>query len=279
MDNLDKWVEYLNEERRSINTIDSYKRDMVQFLHCINKDITEVNKNDIEGFKSNLMTNGMSIASINRKLVSINQFIKFLNEELALGIMVKIKQEKVQKQEYLENVITREEFDRLIIEAEKVRDYRAIALISSLMYTGMRISELLQLKVSDVGKDKILIKGKGSKYRNVYISNKLQAILKEYLLHRTSRETVSLFTSMTGLVGNITRSTVDRMIKKYAELSGVDVSKAHCHGFRHAYSLSLIERGVSISEVADILGHSSLETTRIYTRKTKDQMMHTINSL
>lgn len=277
MTKLELWLDYLKDEDKSNNTIDSYKRDVVQFINCIQKEVESLTKDDITKFKNILNSRKLSIKTINRKLVSINSFLDFLNKELNININVKIKQEKVQNQEYLEEMLSKKDFQDMVIVAKREKDMRAVAIFYTLFLTGMRVSEMLQLKTIDICEDTINIKGKGSKHRNVFIPKRLKEILSQYLMFRdTSKKCNNLFT---GKRGPINRKTVDSIIKKYAAKAHVNRSKAHAHNFRHLYCLSLVEKGLSIDTVADLAGHSNINTTRIYTRKTKNQLLETINDL
>lgn len=279
MSDLKNWEAFITENDKSNHTISSYKTDIIQFMDYIQKEPEELTKVDINNYKKYLLENKLSIKSINRKLVAIKNFISYLVNEENRSITLEIKQEKIQRQEYLDEMLTKEDFDALVAAAERERDYRALALFYGLFLTGMRVSELLQLKVSDVKNDAISIKGKGSKYREVFVPERLRNIFKQYLTHRIPRETPFLFTSQTGKSGVINRITVNSIIKKYAKLAGVSLTKAHAHNFRHLYCMSLIEKGISIDTVADLAGHSDINTTRIYTRKTKNQLLDTINDL
>lgn len=279
MSDLKNWEAFITENDKSNHTISSYKTDIIQFMDYIQKEPEELTKVDINNYKKYLLENKLSIKSINRKLVAIKNFISYLVNEENRSITLEIKQEKIQRQEYLDEMLTKEDFDALVAAAERERDYRALALFYGLFLTGMRVSELLQLKVSDVKNDTISIKGKGSKYREVFVPERLRNIFGQYLAHRIPRETPFLFTSQTGKSGVINRITVNSIIKKYAKLAGVILTKAHAHNFRHLYCMSLIEKGISIDTVADLAGHSDINTTRIYTRKTKNQLLDTINDL
>ena len=139
----------------------------------------------------------------------------------------------------------------------------------------MRVSEMLQLTVEDVGRDTITINGKGSKRREVFMANKLQKILREYLKDRKSEEQ-ALFV---GQRGPINRQTVDSIIKEYAGYIRLKKTKAHAHNFRHLFCKMALENGLDISTVADLAGHTDLNTTRIYTRKTKKELLDAIESI
>jgi integrase/recombinase XerD len=272
---LDSFCDYLKKRDLSINTINSYKSDVVQFLDFIKKPAQDINKQDLENFNKYLEDNQINVSSINRKLISIKNFLDFLNDKHDTSFTLKIKQIRRQNQQYLDDVLSKEDFNKLIESARQCKDKRAEVLFHTLYLTGMRVSEVLQLEISDVDKSYISIKGKGSKYRTVFIPPKLQNTLKEYLSERLEKGD-KLFT---GQRGAINRQTVHNIIKKYANMANVKINVAHAHNFRHLYCLSLVEKGLSIDVVADLAGHSNINTTRIYTRKTKEQLMNAINEL
>jgi integrase/recombinase XerD len=279
MNYLEKWEEFLiEEEDKSKNTASAYITDVKQFLGFINKDIKDVTKADINKYKESIEE--LSVKTRNRKGTSINRYIDFLNSRYDFSILATVKQEKLQSQEYLDSVLTREEMERMVEIALEQNDYRAVAIFSTLFYTGMRVSEMLSLKVTDVVDEgrsyKINIKGKGSKNRHVFIPQKLIVILMNYLEHRNNSDPIYLFT---GIKGAIERKTVDREIKKYATLANVNMNNAHAHAFRHLYCMAMMEKGVRLDTLADLAGHSNINTTRIYTRQTTQQLLDTVDNL
>lgn len=272
---LESFHTYLKKKDLSDNTISSYTSDVVQFLGFIKKPAENINKQDLDSFKQHLEDNELNVSSINRKLISIKNFLDFLNDEHNTNFTLKVKKIKKQSQQYLDDLLFKEDFDKLIKCAQQHKDKRAEVLFYTLYLTGMRVSELLQLEVQDAEKSYISIKGKGSKYRTVFIPPKLQNIFKEYISERTEKGD-KLFS---GQRGPINRQTVHNIIKKYANIAKINIDVAHAHNFRHLYCLSLVEKGLSIDVVADLAGHSNINTTRIYTRKTKEQLMNAINEL
>lgn len=158
---LNSW---LTTKYSSKNTVDSYKRDISEFLIYISKDAKDLCNDDLKEYKLFLKSKNLKIKSINRKLVAVNQFIRFLNKEFECNIVVIIEQEKIQKVEYLETaVLTENEFYRIADKAEKAKDIRAIVIMYTLYLTGMRVSEMLQLRLEDVDNDEFITKGKGAK--------------------------------------------------------------------------------------------------------------------
>ncbi|GAA0472739.1 tyrosine-type recombinase/integrase [Alkalibacillus silvisoli] len=275
MNYLDHFVNYLKSEEKSDNTINSYLRDLKQFVSYLGKDMKELNQEDIDQYKNVLKEEGLKIKTINRKMVSVKQFIEFLNTECDQSIIVRIKQEKQQRQEYLEDMLDKHDFKKLVDAAVTNNDTRAKAIFYTLYYTGARVSEMLQIKAEDYKKEYIWVKGKGNKHRQLFISSKVRTAWLDYMKDRYDNSEF-LFT---GQRGRINRQTIHGVIKKYADLAGVDEGKAHAHNFRHFFCKSAIDKGLTIDTVADLAGHSDINTTRIYTRKTKPELMAAINEL
>lgn len=273
MDLINDFAVYLRMDDKSENTISSYLSDLRQFKTFLGKDVDELQQEDINHFKEYLIEKEMKMRTINRKLVSIKQFIDYLNTELEKGIFIKIKQEKQQRQDYLEDMLDKQDFIKLVKAAKN--DTRAKAIFFTLYYTGARVSEALQIKVDDFNQEYIWVRGKGNKHRQLFITSKVRTAWAEYLKDRNDNSEY-LFT---GQRGAISRQTVHNEIKKYADVAGINEEKAHAHNFRHLFCKNLIDQGVSIDTVADLAGHSDINTTRVYTRKTKPELMAAISEL
>ena len=211
----------------------------------------------------------LNIKTLNKKLVAINQYLKFN------GVAVDIKQEKVQSQNFLDDIFSTSDLERILRAIDKKNDLRAKAIFMTLRLTGMRVSEMLQLTKYDIDKDSITICGKGKKYRDIFVSEKLSVMWQQYMTVRLDRNDM-LFT---GQKGAITRQTVDKIIKYYTGQARVKRSKGHAHNFRHKFCKDLVEKSIPLDAIADIVGHVSINTTRIYTRKTKKELLDIINSI
>lgn len=281
---LEAYKSHLQEEEKSKGTVDGYVSDVKDFITFIQKDISRIKKNDVIAFKEYLRQRKLKTLTINRKLVGVKQFLDFANERFELAISAKIKQEKIQKQYSLkdEELLTEGDYTRLIAATEQVNDIRAKALFDSMYYSGMRISEALQLRVDHVEKElKVIedIKGKGGKYRDIYISDKLISSLRNYLKVRNqpfSSTTKSLFV---GERGPLTRQTAHSEMKKYAKLAEIEASKAHVHNLRHLFGLRLASKGVPIQDIAKYMGHTSIEVTKIYLEKPQSHYVSLIDQL
>lgn len=261
----------------SENTIEAYTRDILKFINFANKEIWEVTKKDIDRYIHHCLRQGLSIKTVNRNLVAVRRFVNYINtnEELDINVGVQIQKIKIQRQEYLEDMLDMTDFERIVRAAEKEGDKRALAIFYTLLLTGARVSELLQFEPKDVEAKIITVKGKGEKYRDIFMPKKAQKYLEAYLAERINKGE-GLFT---GREGTLTRQQIHNIIKKYAGLARVKLSRAHAHNFRHLFCMYLIEEGLSIDEVADLAGHSDINITRIYTRKTKRELLRAINNL
>lgn len=269
------------EEDKSGNTISSYKTDLKQFDDFIScKEIEEIKNIDIVQFKEQLKNIELKPKTINRKLLSVKKLIDWINcnEEIDIEKFLKIKLIKIQAQDYLEEVLEMVDFERLMRMAIRESDRRAITLFNTLLLTGMRVSEVLQLKVADINKDFVNIIGKGEKSRDVLLSERLKDCMLDYVKDRGQPIGGYLFLNKEN-DNAMSRQSVDKVIKMYAGKAKVKLTKAHAHNFRHLSGLRMIEEGFTLDEVADILGHGNINTTRIYVRKTKKELLKAINRL
>jgi integrase/recombinase XerD len=283
-DFLVSFTDYLTDEEKSVGTINGYTADVKDFMSFVRKDIKMVKRTDVSAFKDHLRQRKLSTLSINRKMVSLKQFIDFTNERYELGITARVKQEKVQKQYSLkdEELLTQSDYERLMKAIEDAGDIRTKALFEAMYYSGMRVSEVLQLRMDHVQKGSRVIediKGKGSKFRDIYISDKLLTTLREYLRLRKqpfSSTTKELFVGERGV---LTRQTAHHLMKKYAKVAGIEATKAHVHNLRHLFGLRLADQGVQIQHIAKYMGHTSIEVTKIYLEKPQSYYSSLIDQL
>lgn len=275
---LEQFENYLLENEKSKNTISSYKKDIDQFLKWYNQNSDDLNKIDkitLKKFTRYLQDENLSIKTINRRIVSLNQFIQFLNDVLNKSIAVRGKPLKIENQNFIDDMLENSDVIRIVNAAEREEDLRAVTIFYTLYYTGARVSEMLQLKTKDINKDSINIKGKGSKYREILIPKKLKEQFKKYLEVRCDTSEY-LFS---GQRGPINRQTVHNTIKYYTgKARGIDKQIAHAHAFRHLYAQNLTGLGVNPVVIAQLLGHS-LNVTGLYIQSSKRELLKTINKL
>lgn len=270
MDKLDDFKIDLLKKRKSQLTIKNYVSDISFFLTYLKDNNIDIHKITLIGlyfYRDYMLSQGKKITTINRHIVAINTYLKFLE------INVELPQEKVQFQNFLDDVFTKEEFEKMIHITELCKDIRAKTLFLTLYLTGMRISECLSLTVDDVEKREIVVKGKGSKYRQVFISSKLRQAWKDYLVYRIKKSN-KLFTGREGAISNVTAHNI---VKKYTKLADID-KNIHCHTFRHGFGKEMSNK-VDIDTVASLLGHVNINVTRIYTRKSRQELQNIIEQL
>ena len=277
MELLYNFKDYLYDNEKSEKTVSSYISDIKQFFKFYSGKVSDIDKKVIRQYTAYLQSN-FAIKTANRKLVSLHQFIEYLNEEEEMNISVKIKQLKVSNQNFIDVMIENSDVRRMVKAAEEKNDIRAVAIMYTLFYTGARVSELLQIKVDDVDRNSVYILGKGNKYRELLIPKKLKDVLNEYKTERNKgiHKCPNLFV---GQRGAINRQTVHNMLKYYAgQAHFIDKTLVHAHSFRHLYAQNLAKLHVPPVVISQLLGHS-LNVTGLYMQNSKKDLLKIINKM
>jgi integrase/recombinase XerD len=261
----------LHEEEKNIGTVKMYCKDVSDFLDYF-KDkikIKELKKEDIKEYQEYLLkTINNKVETVNRKSIALHRFLTFLQ------ITVRIRQYKTQNQNFLEGVIDDESIDKMYQSMLKRSDYRAVAIMMTLKMTGMRVSEMLQLTVDDINKDSVMIVGKGNKRRYVFISKKLRAIWQDYCKVRLNKSEY-LFT---GKKGRINRNRVYTILNEYGWMADID-KRCNPHIFRHKFVISALEKNIELTTVSSLVGHSNVNTTAQYGRKSLEELLNIIEEI
>ncbi|MGC9064624.1 MAG: site-specific tyrosine recombinase/integron integrase, partial [bacterium] len=267
-----------SERGATENTIKAYREDLEQFSNFLalrSKPLIEALKDDIRDFIISLTREGNLRSTILRKLSTLRRFYKFLVKRgiLMNNPIVSLFSPKLMKP--LPNFLTQGEVQLLIdnISDTNPLGIRDRAIIECLYSTGMRISELVRLNVSDLKGDReIVIKGKGNKERVVffgeYAINSLERYLREArpMLVRNKRED-ALFLNKNGT--RLSSRSVERMVERYGYGIGKDISP---HTMRHSFATHLLENGADLRAVQELLGHSDLSTTQKYLHITLERL-------
>jgi len=251
---LTEYTEYLREEEKSKATVEKYLRDVRHFL-TFAKD-REVTKALTMEYKSQLQEE-YAAASANSMIASLNSFLRFVGLENCC-----VKQFKVQQKTYCpeEKELTREEYFRLVNAAKAKGSERLSLLIETICATGIRVSELQYITVEAVRGGEATVSCKG-KTRTIFIPSRLQ---KKLLRYMKEQEIASgaLFITRTGKPMN--RCNIWREMKELCTRAGVAPGKVFPHNFRHLFARTFYGIEKDIAKLADILGHSNINTTRIY---------------
>ena len=246
---------YLKNEEKSKNTIDKYIRDVNAFA----KDVGEnkITKENVIAYKEKLILANYAIRSINSMLASLNSLFLYLGWEEC-----KVKSIRVQKQMFCpeEKELTKSEYERLVITAQRMGNERLNLTLQTICGTGIRVSELQYITVEAVksGMVKVLLKGKN---RTIFIVNDLK---KKLLVYAGKHNILSgpIFITSKGNV--MSRTNIWREMKKICSYAKVNPQKVFPHNLRHLFARAFYTVQKDIAKLADVLGHSSIETTRIY---------------
>ncbi len=271
------------EKRLSVNTVEAYLRDLHQFAHFILRlwDVApeKVEPEMIERHLSWLYERGRESTSQARSLCSIRSFYNFL---LLAGRIETSPVEFITAPKtgrHLPDVLTTEEIDRIIaaIDPSTAKGVRDAAMLETLYSCGLRVSELVSLRISDLffGEGYLRVIGKGDKQRLVPVSTAARDRIQQYIAIRRSKRAgeETLFLNNRGC--RMTRVMVFTLLRQAAERAGIE-KRISPHTFRHSFATHLIEGGAGIRQVQEMLGHESIVTTEIYTHLNSEHLRRTV---
>ena len=254
-ENIKKFEEYLYAEERSCSTVEKYIRDLRFFRGRLQGG--NVDKSVIVKYKKELCER-YAVKSVNSMLSSVNAFFVFMGWH-----DLKVKTLKIQRRIFSDKSkeLSKAEYERLLIAAKNRKNKRLYYLMQTVASTGLRVSEIQYVTCEAVKKGQAVINCKG-KIRQIFLPKKLCKMLLSYIKDRNIKSG-SVFVSKTGKP--IDRSHIWKMLKSLCEAAGVSRDKVFPHNFRHLFARTFYSLQKDIVRLADILGHSNIETTRIYT--------------
>ena len=269
---LSSFQDYLTYEKGlSENTVDAYKSDVIKFTQYA--DLNNLNKNVITNYFFELSEFNYSNTSKQRMYSSIKQFLKYLNNSGFVDNF-EIENIKFKSELKLPEVISVTQIDSMInyYNHNSFLTSRNLTIIDFIYSTGSRVSEVINVNISDIDTKEsfVRLEGKGSKQRIVPLGSLLINNLTEYLKLRDSIENLEsskLFLSKS--FKKLDRSAIFRIVKSTALKLGLNVD-LHPHTLRHSAATHMLERGCDLRTVQEFLGHSSVSTTQIYTKVTKE---------
>ena len=274
---IEEFIDYLRFERKySENTISSYKRDLNKINIYIKKEFTKLNKKDIQNYIQKL-SKEENTSSVSRCISTLKSFYKFLeiNKYTNSNPLTTITNPKTQKK--LPKVLSEEEIDKLLdINLNTNFDYRNKAMLELMYSSGLRVSELVNLKVNDIDlvNSSVRIFGKGSKERIIPLNDYATIALKNYILYyRTSLfkhgENNYLFLNNHG--NKMTRQGFFKILSKIAKEKNIKTEFSP-HTLRHSFATHLLKHGADLRSIQELLGHSDISTTQIYTHITEERL-------
>lgn len=254
IEKLDEYEAWLIENELSDNTIYSYMHSVQRFFD----EYPELTQMNAVRWKKSLLESGLSPKTVNLKLNALRSYCEFS------GTNIKIKSIKLQKQFAVENVISKEQYHGLLDGLAKDKNWRWYWYIRLMAGTGARASELIRLRKSDLDRGFAEMQTKG-KIRQIFIPNSL----RESDFWKDAAPDSFLMQNLTG--GAITTRGLDSDLKLLAKRYGIDKTVMHAHSFRHFFAISFLAETGNLSLLSDVLGHSNIGTTAIYTRMSSKQ--------
>lgn len=259
---IQNFKKYLREEEKSENTIEKYLRDVRAFSAYLGGE--PVTKEAVIAYKGRLLAENYAVRSINSMLASLNSLFSFLGWS-----DLKVKSIRLQRQIYCpeDKELTKAEYMRLVNAAGQKDNERLNLILQTICGTGIRVSELQYITVEAVKSGEAVVSLKG-KTRSVFIVKGLQKKLLRYAAEQNI-SSGAIFITRTGRP--MSRTNIWREMKGLCEQAGVNPSKVFPHNLRHLFARVFYSIEKDIAKLADILGHSSINTTRIYIISTGDE--------
>lgn len=265
---LEAYEEHLLERELTGQTRQIYIRQAELFLGFLeNRTVTKL---EVLAYKDKLGRQGQKLSTVNLHIAAVNSYLRFIGR-----CDCTVKMQKLQGRESPDNIITAEEYRRLLAWARASGREKYYCIMRTLALTGIRISELSGCSVEALARGRYIVCNKG-KSREVYLPEKLIAELSRYC-ERNHIHEGAIFLGCTGKP--ISRSAVYRMLARLAQELGMPGGRVHPHSFRHLFALTYMQQYSNLFELADLLGHSSLETTRIYAAASAEERRQRINEM
>ena len=262
----EEFKDYLQDQNLSQNTMISYLYTLDQF----NKRYDRLTRKNLRDYKMFLIEN-YKPQTVNLRIRAMNCYLESIKKE-----QWKMTSVKVQQKPFLENVISEADylyFKNCLKQDKEMYWYFVVRFLAA---TGARVSELVQIKSEHVRLGYLDLYSKGGKLRRIYIPAILQ---KETLVWLAEQNKESGFIFLNRYGDRITARGISSQLKRLAVRYGLDPTVVYPHSFRHRFAKSFLERYNDISMLADLMGHESIETTRIYLRKTSSEQQNIINQV
>lgn len=271
---INDFVSYISKKNYSINTYTSYINDLYYFYIFIKKDLKKVTFEDVKDYLEHLNLKKEKPSSVRRKISSLKSFYKFLYKNNYMDKkdypLTKVAYPKMEKK--LPKFIYYNDLLEIINESTKDKDGVRDRLIIEMLYaTGVRVSELINIKINDIdfNNRRIIVLGKGNKERIVYYGEYAEEVLKEYMKTHERKNHNYLFVNSKGgqLTDRGVRYIIDNIMSKLSVKTHVTP-----HVLRHTFATDMLNNGCDIKVVQELLGHSSLKATEIYTHVTNEHL-------
>ncbi len=263
---VEKFKDFLVQSNMSENTVKAY----IYAINDFKSQYKDLTKKNLLLYKTYLIET-FKPKTVNLRIQALNKYLDYIRKP-----QLRLKSVKVQQRSYLENVISNADYTFLKNKLKKEDNQEWYFVVRFLAATGARVSELVQLKVEHVNVGYYDIYTKGGKIRRLFIPKKLkdEAIV---WLNSIKRESGYLFLNRFG--ERITTRGIAQQLKNYAVKYGLNPKVVYPHSFRHRYAKNFLEKFNDIALLADLMGHESIETTRIYLRRTASEQQAIVDKI
>ena len=264
--NTTEFEVFLKQENLAKNTITAYLYAVKNyFAHY-----KELNKRNLIAYKS-FLTDNFKPKTANLRILGLNKYLEYIGKS-----RLRMKTIKEQQRTYLENVISNADYIFLKNKLKREENPTWYFVVRFLAATGARVSELIQIKIEHVQIGYYDIYTKGGKIRRIYIPKTLRKEAAEWLI-KTNRTSGYLFLNRLG--ARITTRGIAQQLKNYAVKYGMNEKVVYPHSFRHRFAKNFLEKFNDISLLADLMGHESIETTRIYLRRSSTEQQEIVDKV
>lgn len=283
MNYIDKFLEYLKSvKKHSDNTIISYQDDLKELASVLNNNIIDINEEDIKKYLNYLYDKSYNKNTISRKLSGVRSFYNYLYNHDIIKTNYFTDVHNPKKIRSLPHYLKTSEIDKVLDNTNEVTLYgeRNKLIVELLYVTGLRVSELVNIKLKDIDKynKSIKILGKGSKERIVYYEDNCSKLLNKYL--NNTRRKLNKNNSEYLLLNKFGNKLSTRMIRNILDnlTIGTSIEQIYPHMIRHTFATTMLNNGADLMTVKELLGHESINTTSIYTHVTNEQIRKVFDS-
>ena len=263
---VNEFETHLRKENLSENPISSY----IMTIRIFNEQYDEINKKNLLAFKGYLVET-YKPKTVNLRIQAINKYLDFIKKD-----KLRLAPIKLQQKTFLENVISDADYKYMKNRLKKEGNMEWYFVVRYLAATGARVSELIQLKVEHVNLGYYDIYAKGGKVRRLYIPKKLR---DETLIWLDGKGFDSGFLFLNRFGNRITTRGISQQLKNIAIKYGINPKVVYPHSFRHRFAKNFLEKFNDIALLADLMGHESIETTRIYLRRTASEQQEIVDKI
>lgn len=250
------------EDDYSPHTLSNYSFSIKKYFEYAN----EVSVDNYKRFVKMMEEKGFAPQTIRLRITALEKFSKWMKKPIEL------KRPKFTRQLDTENVPTEADYCRLLEYLKTRPNGDWYFFIKILATTGARVSEFLQFRWEDILNGEVTLKGKGNKYRRFFFNKQLQIEVKNYLKENNKSGYVAI-----GKYGRLSSRGLSMQLKNWGEKCGIKKEKMHPHAFRHFFAKMYLKKNKDVVQLAEILGHGSIDTTRIYLQKSYDEQKREFN--